>query len=92
VPFITPFNLILEAECPAGRQCPNFKDPSKCAKNHHNLGPVIHAGTVLPPFFCMHERPSNKKRCNNPSCYFAHLEGRCKFIAKHLAGKSTPPK
>ena len=88
-PVITPFNLTLEAACPAGYDCPDKTNPSKCAKNHRGLGTVIPKGTARPRFLCMHERPENKKRCNNPACYFDHLEGRCNFIAKHLAAQAA---
>jgi hypothetical protein len=89
-----PFDLNLEEECPEGYKCPHSKDTKKCPKNHQRLGNVIKRNAVIPKHFCKYERPwilvkSEKKpdekpkpmRCHNPECFFAHLEGRAKWLA-----------
>ncbi len=77
-----PFDLILNDECPAGFDCPDSKNPSKCSKNHQKYGDVIKKDAILPKNFCKFERPWQKKRCNNPKCFFAHLKGRSEFMKK----------
>jgi hypothetical protein len=83
-----PMDLILEADCAAGFNCPNSKNPEKCPKNHHHLGNVIKKGAKLPRFFCKWERPwksgpnGKPMRCNNPKCFNAHLDKRREFLQR----------
>jgi hypothetical protein len=94
-PKYAPFALILNENCPAGKDCPNLDNPLNCPKNHDGYDHVIKQGDELPENYCEYECPWKKgpngkpMRCRNPKCRKSHLDKRQEFIANYKAYKQS---
>jgi hypothetical protein len=83
-PAIAPFDIYLEDSCKDNMECRHINNPFKCGLNHHNLGPFISKGSVIPVTFCNFERPPYI-RCHDLKCKKNHMKGRRNFIEKEYA-------